>query len=398
MTLKARTNATPGGQQLEAGTNATPGGQQLNTTMAKSKKSTAREAAKDSPASEAHAGPSASTEDLNQSKKKAAKKAAAAPKKAAPKKAAAEGAKKKATGAAPKKAAAEGAKKKATGGAPKKKVAPKKASEGAKKTASEGAKKKASEGAKKKASEGAKKNKSTKKPRAKKASAATEKTAGDPSEANPVDNEGPWMHSAAKAYLRDLIVTGKIPKRDKKTKKGFEPKEVFEQFCKDRPEFKEYQDYTNFASRLYSLRKTVEKKMSRADVDALALQHDRKIFPAPIEDTKSQPMWKGSAAQKQLQEDIANKYHKMMPDPKDPNGPPKKMTPKLLYNLREVYHDNYRLENFRNRIYQEIKFKKREAWVKEKMVEKEEKKKKKEQKAKLKEAAAKQQASEQTSE
>ena len=49
MTLKARTNATPGGQQLEAGTNATPGGQQLNTTMAKSKKSTAREAAKDSP-------------------------------------------------------------------------------------------------------------------------------------------------------------------------------------------------------------------------------------------------------------------------------------------------------------------------------------------------------------
>lgn len=167
-----------------------------------------------------------------------------------------------------------------------------------------------------------------------------------------------WRKSAAKAYLYALIVDNKIPSRDEIT-----PKKVFETHCKDRPEFKDFQDYTHFASRLLSLRKKSESRGDRAKEDADALAHDRKIFPAPTEDTKGQPMWKGSKAQELLRKDIKDG----LLDQIDPITGRRIYKPKGLYEMREEYHEKYSLDSFRNRIYQEIKFDKRLTWVESKV-------------------------------
>jgi hypothetical protein len=100
-----------------------------------------------------------------------------------------------------------------------------------------------------------------------------------------------WQDSAAKQYLYRLLIDGKLPAKD-----AIRPKALYEQYCKNRPEFRNFQNYTNlgFATKLMALRERAEERTSRADEDAAALAHDRGIFPKPIEDTKGQPMWKGS--------------------------------------------------------------------------------------------------------
>jgi len=124
-------------------------------------------------------------------------------------------------------------------------------------------------------------------------------------------------------------------------------------------EFRNFENYTNlgFATKLMALRERAEERTSRADEDAAAIAHDRGIFPKPIEDTKGQPMWKGSKAQELLQQDMAANKHK-------------EMKPKELYETREEYYDSYSLDSFRDRIYQEAKFSKRAVWVADKAAKK----------------------------
>lgn len=167
-------------------------------------------------------------------------------------------------------------------------------------------------------------------------------------EDNEEQNQKPpqWKNSAAKAYLYKLIVDNKIPDR-----KHIKPRQVFETYCQERPEFKHFQDYSNFASRLLSLRNKAEEKGERADADSARLEHDRAIFPKPTVDTKGFAMWQGSEAQKLLRQDIES-------------GKNTTMKPKLLYETKSEYYENYSLEFFRNRIYQEVKFNKRERYVK----------------------------------
>jgi len=104
------------------------------------------------------------------------------------------------------------------------------------------------------------------------------------------DNQGvldeDWRDSAAKDYLYSLLVEGMIPGKD-----DIRPKQVFEQYCKDCPEFEPFQDYTNFANRLRALREKAVKRSDRATVDAANFTHDRQIFPAPTEDTNGNTMW-----------------------------------------------------------------------------------------------------------
>ena len=76
------------------------------------------------------------------------------------------------------------------------------------------------------------------------------------------DDDG-WKHCDAKKHLCGLIVDGVVPDRH-----SIKPKQVFEVYCKDRPEFKDHQDYSKFADRLLRLRKKAEKRSGRAQVDA----------------------------------------------------------------------------------------------------------------------------------
>ena len=162
-----------------------------------------------------------------------------------------------------------------------------------------------------------------------------------------------WGKSAARDKLYQMILDGEIPDASK-----IKPKQVYMQYLKDLPEFAPFQDYTalNFASKLSGTRARAGKKVGRANEDEEFFKHDRSIFPAPTVDTKQQPIWKGSKAQKLLREaltDIAS-------------GKKEHQKPRFLYLEEEEWHGNYTLESFRKRTHQEIKYDKRQAWLKEK--------------------------------
>ena len=95
--------------------------------------------------------------------------------------------------------------------------------------------------------------------------------------------------------------------------------------------------------------------MDRAAEDLQFFQHDRAIFPPPEFDTKGLPVWKGSQAQKKLRkclEEIAS-------------GKTDYQKPRLLRKDHDEFQV-YPLEIFRKKIYQEIKFSKRQKWLEEK--------------------------------
>ena len=102
-------------------------------------------------------------------------------------------------------------------------------------------------------------------------------------------------------------------------------------------------------------------KEDRSTEDAQALEHDRKIYPPRLVDTKGRPQWAGSQAQKQLRQDIKDGKHKTK-------------KPKELFELNPLYYEHFDLDFIRNKIYQEVKALKRVAWMKDKEERKEKKK------------------------
>jgi hypothetical protein len=173
------------------------------------------------------------------------------------------------------------------------------------------------------------------------------------------DKPPEWGKSKARDYLYGLIVRGELPDRD-----SIKPKQVFETYCKHRPEFKHFQDYKGikFATKLLYLRKRAAERDNRSQEDAAALAHDRLIFPPQTEDTKGRPIWAGSNAQTLLRDDIKIGKHKTM-------------KPKDLYESRDEYHEDFNQDFFREKIYQEVKALKREVWVKAKSEKAKQKKK-----------------------
>ena len=136
------------------------------------------------------------------------------------------------------------------------------------------------------------------------------------------------------------------------------PKQVYLTFLKHLPEFAPFQDYTafKFATKLSSARKRASNKINRAEEDETFFKHDRLVFPAPEVDTKGQPMWKGSVVQKLLRKALADIN----------SGKRTCVKPRHLHQEEEAWHGHYTVEFFRKRIYQEMKFDKRQAWLEEK--------------------------------
>lgn len=81
--------------------------------------------------------------------------------------------------------------------------------------------------------------------------------------------------------------------------------------------------------------------LSRADTDEAAFLNYRKNNKIHSRNARGYPEWDGSAAQRQLKEDIESNLHNII-EPID------------LWYLREVY-DPFPLKVFRDHIYQEIK-------------------------------------------
>lgn len=175
-----------------------------------------------------------------------------------------------------------------------------------------------------------------------------------------------WSESLAYDYLYKLVSSPDFPTKDQ-----IKPKQVYLKYCKDRDEFKDYQDYTalKFAGKLNDIRDKIEQRIGRAKEDAAFLAHDRLVYPQPTHDTAGRPMWQKSKAQELLRQDIKD-------------GTADSMKPRLLFDTREEYYNDYTLDFFRERIYKEKKWMKRQAWLKKKAEEKKQKEEGKKEKTK----------------
>ena len=156
-----------------------------------------------------------------------------------------------------------------------------------------------------------------------------------------------WRYSDAKQYLYELILDDKIPMNYSST---LGPRKVFDLYCRDRPEFKDF-GYELFPSRLRTLVLKFGGKTERSDRDDAALAHDRKLFPRPTHNHLGVPLWPETDALKKLQEDMEANLHITM-------------NTRELYDTREEYHKNYKFKSFRRRVYQEIRANKFHSYVK----------------------------------
>ena len=184
-----------------------------------------------------------------------------------------------------------------------------------------------------------------------------------------------WGKSEARDYLFNLIVNEEIPGKD-----GITPREVFDKYCKSRPEFKHFQDYKaiKFADKLRQQRTRAGKKKDRAKEDDKFYQHDRQIFPPRTEDTGGEPVWAGSKAQEYLRIDLQDNKRS-------------KMKPKALQNERDEYLE-WTPDKFRDKIYQEKRAMKRIVWMEAETAKMKKRQDKKREAERRKKAAAKKKA------
>jgi hypothetical protein len=178
-----------------------------------------------------------------------------------------------------------------------------------------------------------------------------------------VEEEVPeWKKSKARDYLFMLCLDPSFPSQD-----SIKPRQVWEDHpwkVKDnRPEFKWFQDYSQFPGWLRAARKRAEQKTGRSREDAEAFKHGRAIYPEQEEDFCSEPVWQGAKAEELLQRDLKDE-EKM------------KLRPKQLQMEKEEYL-RFSLENFCNRIYSERKAMQRIVYIKKKRAQKEAKAKRK---------------------
>ena len=159
-----------------------------------------------------------------------------------------------------------------------------------------------------------------------------------------------WAKSPARDKLYEMLCAGLIPA-------DMKPKEVYLTYLKHLPEFAPFQDYTalKFSGKIGPARKRATRKSDRAAEDLSYYEHDRAIFPAPLTDTKGYPMWQKSTAQEKLRKALREVE----------GGKREYKKPRFLY-LEEPEWQEYPLEIFRKRIYQELKFERRAAWLLEK--------------------------------
>jgi hypothetical protein len=124
-----------------------------------------------------------------------------------------------------------------------------------------------------------------------------------------------WRNTEAARLLEKDLMEDNIPL----DAEDMEPRVVYFQ----RPEFSDV-DYEKFRRNLNEMRKRHRAMKSRANDDAEALAHDRRIYPKPAFNHRGEPRWEGSDAEKSLRLDVQA-------------GKNRTMRPKALYESREEY-------------------------------------------------------------
>ena len=146
-----------------------------------------------------------------------------------------------------------------------------------------------------------------------------------------------WKKSKAKKLLYSDLMEGVLDLEPEEE----ETQEILEGIYAMHPEYAEYK-FSRFASRLKTLRKTILTCNARAEEDKKHFLAFFKNNPASECSHKGYIEWAGSAAQEYMREDLEEKLHI-------------KIGKKELFGSRPEYYENFTLEVFRQKMYQEIR-------------------------------------------
>ena len=178
------------------------------------------------------------------------------------------------------------------------------------------------------------------------------------------DSEGgviegiPWLYHPLRAFL-----LGKLQQNDFPADyKLMAPFDVWNKYCDD-DVFEGMEYDAAFRRRLLALRKQFQQDNNRANDDFEAFQIAKRNNPAPEINSKGEPQWNGSDAQRLLEIDIDNKKHK-------------ELKPEELWGSRDEYQEFF-LSTFGDHIYQSVQTRKYLHTLKLRDKEKETKRKKK---------------------
>jgi hypothetical protein len=154
-----------------------------------------------------------------------------------------------------------------------------------------------------------------------------------------------WGRSAAKQFLKRSFRDGTISTSYKKE----ELQQIWNDHCKDHPAFKRIQyDKEAFSARINRFRDDYMTKVQRCQDDLEAYTAAKKNHPTPEFNSRGEPQWNGSEAQKQLKELIGKGEN--FGKPKD------------LWSGNANFM-KYSLRSFRDHIYQEKRLQKFKRYV-----------------------------------
>jgi hypothetical protein len=142
-----------------------------------------------------------------------------------------------------------------------------------------------------------------------------------------------WSKSAAKQFLKRCFREGNISPNYQ------DAQQVWTDHCKNDKAFARMQCDDAFVRRLKTVRDDYLKKVDRCQTDQEAFNIAKKNHPTPELNSRGEPQWHGSAAQKLLKETVEAGEHKGV-------------KPKKLWQSRPEYQV-YSLDTFRDHIYQE---------------------------------------------
>ena len=144
-----------------------------------------------------------------------------------------------------------------------------------------------------------------------------------------------WKKSRAKQILLTDILEGRVSLEDD------DPTMDAENVFFMHPEYAEY-DPDKFAARLHSLRETMKSSNTRSMEDRNAFEVYKALHTVSLTSNHGYIEYQGSESQRLLQKDIANGLHISMGK-------------RDLYAFRPEYFDQFPLNVFRDKIYQEIR-------------------------------------------
>ena len=171
-----------------------------------------------------------------------------------------------------------------------------------------------------------------------------------------------WLNSEARQIILDDLESELLPLDEEEVSA-----DMAWEFYRHLPEFVGPNiSYIQFIERLAAHRQQVKKKFERSHREEAALAHDRKLYPRQTHDHRGLPVFDLHAAKLLLRQDVIDKKHETM-------------VPSELRKTRPEYCE-FKQEIFKQRVYQEVRYRKfinYLEWKRENKTKKKKKKKKK---------------------